>query len=224
MALQEELEVQGNFFFRYRGMLPIFILLLGVAAYVVHVEHLMLRQPFTNLYNYCCLAITIFGLLIRIYAVGHSPTNTSGRNTNGQLADELNTTGIYSIVRHPLYVGNFFMWLGVGLLSQNSWFIVAFVFMYWVYYERIMFAEEQYLRNKFGFPYVSWAQKTPAFIPNFSRFIKPATLFNARKAIRQEKTGIMLIFVVYFIFDEVNRNIVADKMGLKNRQVFPAGF
>ena len=33
--------------------------------------------------------------------------NTSGRNTHDQVADSLNTSGIYSIVRHPLYVGNF---------------------------------------------------------------------------------------------------------------------
>jgi len=82
------------------------------------------------------------GLFIRAYAVGHTPANTSGRNTKEQLADELNTTGIYSMVRHPLYLGNFFMWLGAAVLTKNGWFIVAFILLYWIYYERIMFAEE----------------------------------------------------------------------------------
>jgi len=101
--------------------------------------------------------ISLCGLAIRVYTVGHTPANTSGRNTAGQLAESLNTTGIYSLVRHPLYLGNFFMWLGVALLIANFWFVIAFVFAYWIYYERIMFAEEQFLRTKFGPTYVEWA-------------------------------------------------------------------
>ena len=56
------------------------------------------------------LAVSLLGEAIRIITVGHAPRNTSGRNTTeGQVADVINTSGIYSIIRHPLYVGNFLL-------------------------------------------------------------------------------------------------------------------
>ena len=57
------------------------------------------------------LGVSLLGEAIRIFTVGYAPRNTSGRNTiTGQIADELNVTGIYSQLRHPLYLGNFLMW------------------------------------------------------------------------------------------------------------------
>jgi len=143
------------------------------------------------------------GLFIRIYTVGHTPANTSGRNVKKQLADELNTTGIYSIIRHPLYLGNFFMWLSIALLTENIWFIIIFVFVYWVYYERIMFAEEQFLRAKFGNTYLIWASRIPAFLPsfNFIQFKKPSVPFSWKKVLKKEKNGLFALFLIFCLFD-----------------------
>ncbi len=126
------------------------------------------------------LGVSLFGEAIRIYTVGFAPENTSGRNTEaGQIADELNMTGIYSLVRHPLYVGNFFMWLGPVLFLRSVVFAVFFVLVYWLYYERIMFAEEQFLRRKFGETYDKWSEKVSAFIPGFEGIYKAlASLFS----------------------------------------------
>ncbi len=203
MALQEELEKQGNFLFVYRGHLPIIIFAIGaVVLYFTRAESLpFLNEAQDNLLDYSAFIISLLGLFIRAYTVGRAAPNTSGRNTTeGQVADDVNTTGIYSIVRHPLYVGNFFMWLGVAMLTQNFWFLVAYIFLYWVYYERIMFAEEQFLRRKFGEKYVLWASQTPAFIPCFKKWKSNALPFNLKKAVRQEKTGFFLLTVVmYFL-------------------------
>ena len=73
------------------------------------------------------------------------------------------------MVRHPLYLGNFFMWLGVAMLTENTWFSIAFVLFYAFYYERIMYAEESFLRAKFGKTYLDWAAQVPAFIPSFTK-------------------------------------------------------
>ena len=190
------------------------ILILTIFAYVLHLQH----SPVTRInaedeyYGYICLSITLTGFGIRIYTVGYSPENTSGRNTKSQIADELNTKGIYSVVRHPLYVGNFLMWFGVALLTQNTWFILAFIFMYWVYYERIMFAEEQFLRKKFGKYYLQWAGITPAFIPNFKRYQRSGSRFQIKKVLKQEKTGFFLIFLMYFLFDEIGADIIHNRI------------
>ena len=141
MALQEELKTQGDFLFKNRSYLPLIFLVVGIMVFA-YKEYNEIETPNTWLeesYEYVCLFVSLFGLLIRIITVGHTPKGTSGRNTKeGQLADELNTTGIYSLVRHPLYLGNFFMWLGVAMLTENVWFTVAFLLLYAFYYERIM--------------------------------------------------------------------------------------
>lgn len=216
MPLQEEMEQQGNFLFRYRGVLPVGILLLSIIPYILQVKVLLENgnSAFDGLYPYFCLAITLLGFGIRVYTVGFTPDKTSGRNTKEQIAEELNITGIYSLVRHPLYVGNFFMWWGIALLTQNPWFILAFIFMYWVYYERIMFAEEQFLRKKFGNAYLNWAKETPAFMLRFRKFKKPLAKFNITKVIRQEKTGFFLIFLVYFLFYEIGSSIAQNKISI----------
>ncbi len=172
-----------------------------------------------------CLAVCLFGLLIRIYTVGYTPANTSGRNTaEGQVADVVNTTGIYSTVRHPLYVGNFFMWLGIAMLTENLWFVVAFCLMYWVYYERIMYAEEQFLRKKFAERYTDWAARTPAFIPSFKNFKKPSIPFSIKKVLKNEKNGLLAIFVLIYLFELVALAIDGQLEASWNQGIWFYGF
>jgi len=210
MALQEELESQGNFLFKYRGTLPLVILVVALGILfesAINSPGIHTDSEF-SIYTFISLGVAFFGLIFRMYTVGHTPKHTSGRNTEEQVADVLNSTGIYSTVRHPLYVGNFFMWLGVGMLTMNLWFLVAFTFFYWVYYERIMFAEEQFLRRKFGDAYLFWAEKTPAFWPSFKNFKTPAVKFSWAKVIRKEKNGLLAIFVCFFCFQLFTQSII----------------
>jgi protein-S-isoprenylcysteine O-methyltransferase Ste14 len=214
MALQEELEKQGNWLFRYRGVLPLIILSIGTMMYLrteIYPETFVLEEtPYEIYYETCCLLVSLFGLAIRVYTVGYTPKNTSGRNVSGQLAEVLNTSGSYSIVRHPLYVGNFFMWLGPALMSAHFWFIIAFCLLYWIYYERIMFAEEQFLRRKFNESYTRWAEKTPAFIPRFRNFIKPELSFSWKKVLTKEKNGLAAVFLIFFVFDFIGELVKGE--------------
>jgi protein-S-isoprenylcysteine O-methyltransferase Ste14 len=202
MALQEELEKQGNWLFRYRGILPLFLLVSGIIVYTLTNLHqdLFIHLNGTIYHKWFCLFIGLIGLLIRVFTVGFTPANTSGRNTRTQLADELNKTGIYSIVRHPLYLGNFFMWLSIALLTENGWFVIVFILAYWIYYERIMFAEEQFLRKKFGDTYLIWSAQVPAFLPSFdfSEFKKPGVRFSWKKVVKKEKNGLFALFLIFF--------------------------
>lgn len=200
MALQEEMEQQGNWLFRYRSYLPIIILFIALGVFLYEKKSASLC-PTTLYFQMACLLISLVGLVIRIYTVGYTPKNTSGRNVEGQVAEFLNTSGIYSVVRHPLYLGNFFMWLGPAALTANSWFIIAFCFFYWVYYERIMFAEEQFLRRKFGTVYEDWAKKTPAFFPACKKIISSQLTFSWKKVLKKEKNGLAAVFLIFTLFD-----------------------
>ncbi|MBI1987594.1 MAG: hypothetical protein HYS70_04535 [Nitrospinae bacterium] len=82
-----------------------------------------------------CLLVSMLGLSVRILTSGTVPAGTSGRNTKRQKADALNTTGVYSIVRHPLYLGNYLIALGVSLFPR-SWFLPIIVSLAFILYTR----------------------------------------------------------------------------------------
>lgn len=206
MALQEEFENQGNWLFKYRSYLPLIILVIGTILYLraeIYPETSFIKNSYFEIYyETFALIISLLGLFIRVYTVGYSPKNTSGRNTKeGQVADTLNTTGIYSLVRHPLYLGNFLMWLGPAMLTGHLWFIVSFILFYWIYYERIMYSEEQFLRNKFGKVYLEWSKNVPAFIPKINNFKKADLTFSLKKVLKKEKNGFFALFLIFCFLD-----------------------
>ncbi|MDR1153218.1 MAG: isoprenylcysteine carboxylmethyltransferase family protein [Bacteroidales bacterium] len=200
MALQEEFEKQGSWLFKHRSYLPLFCLLGGLALYFLDNAPGVHQVKYQTWYETGCLCFSVIGLVIRIFTVGYTAKNTSGRNTSGQLADSLNTTGIYSMVRHPLYLGNYFMWTGFALLTCNAWFVIVYSLAYWLYYERIMFAEEQYLRGKFGDTYLRWAENTPAFLPGLRKFRRSDLSFSMKKVLRKEKNGFCALFLLFALF------------------------
>ena len=200
MSLAKELNKQGNLLFKYRGTLPLIILTVALLVFVLKLQAPNALVTY-HYYAFGCLAIALFGQFIRLITVGYTADLTSGRNTEGQLANVLNTKGIYSIVRHPLYLGNFFMWLGLCLLTQDLWFTIAFILIYWVYYERIMFAEEAFLINKFGDTYLEWASSRPAFWPNFNIWKSSTSNFNWKKILLNEKNGITALFSLFWLFN-----------------------
>jgi protein-S-isoprenylcysteine O-methyltransferase Ste14 len=199
MALVHEFERSGNWLFRRRSWLPIILVVTGIfTMYLTNRQAILFNIRIELVY----LFISLFGEAIRVYTVGFVPANTSGRNTAaGQIADELNTKGIYSIVRHPLYVGNFFMWLGPVLFIRSTLFVVFFVLIYWLYYERIMFAEEQFLRRKFGDDYDKWSEKVNAVIPRFKGYIKSSLPFSVKNVLKREHNSFVNIFLIYIIMD-----------------------
>jgi protein-S-isoprenylcysteine O-methyltransferase Ste14 len=209
MALLEEFESQGNWLFQRRSFLPIIICIPLLIIYVIQIA-IYKQMCYSELQTFLEIgfAISLIGLIIRIYTIAYTAHNTSGRNTANQVADSINTTGIYSIVRHPLYFSNYIIWLGVFISVGNVYFIVILSLIFWIYYERIMFAEEQYLRKKFQKNYTNWANSTNAFIPNFKNFKKPQTNFNHKKVIKKEKDGLVSIAIVFTVLDTISQLLI----------------
>jgi protein-S-isoprenylcysteine O-methyltransferase Ste14 len=194
MALAEEFRSQGNWLFRWRSYLPLLLLaLVGVA--VQQIQYPFGRLWIHDIWEEMCLGISFFGLLIRVVAVGYAPARTSGRNKSKQVADALNTTGIYSVVRHPLYFGNFLIGFGISLVAWVWWLPVIYTLAFSLYYERIMFAEEAFLRSEFGGEFDAWAAATPAFWPRFWQWRRPALGFSVRNALRREYTGLLVVIL-----------------------------
>lgn len=203
MALIEEMERSGNKLFRSRSYLPLVLYIMAMLVIFSGVELHADHRSFA--WSIICLSVGLLGQLIRALTIGYTPKGTSGRNTKeGQVAESLNTAGIYSLVRHPLYLGNFFMWLGLILYVGNWWFTVICSLLFWVYYERIMFAEEAFLRRKFGSAYLFWSEKTPAFFPNFKKFKKAEVPFSMRNVLKREYNGFFAMFLSFALINALH--------------------
>ena len=212
MALAEDLERSGNWLFRWRGWLPL-IALAVLLLDLRHYRYLGGSRRVDELWELGCFLVATFGLCIRAHVVGHAPKDTSGRNAREQRAASLNTTGLYSVVRHPLYLGNFFIFLGTISFVHAWWPAVACLLGFCMYYERIMFAEEQFLRARFGRGYEDWAAATPAIIPNLRSWKRPDLPFSLRNVLRREYNNAFSVVLAMFILDTASDSVVAHRFG-----------
>jgi protein-S-isoprenylcysteine O-methyltransferase Ste14 len=201
MALREDYEKFGQWLFRYRSYVPLVLLPLYIVILYIRRNTL---GDFINDYDwtFLCFMVGSIGMLIRIFAVGFSAPMTSGRNVKKQVANSINKTGIYSLIRHPLYLGNSFIWLGLAMRLKIWWLVLLVMTYYWFYYEKIMFTEEEFLRKKFGEEYEEWANRTPALMPDFKHWVKPEGKFSLKKIIRKENDGVYA-FVMNLFFIEL---------------------
>lgn len=202
MALIHSFESSGNFLFRYRGQIPVVLFLLAIPTiYFTNYTWIETQGWVYWLILGLSVGLSFLGLVIRAIAIGTSNKNTSGRNTKEQVAEALNTKGIYSTMRHPLYVGNYFMWIGIVVYTMNIWFVLLVSLAFWLYYERIMFAEERFLERKFGDQYLQWSLKVPAFIPSWKNYEKTDIPFSMKTILRREYSGVTATILGFLFVD-----------------------
>ncbi len=111
MALLHSFESNGLKLFRYRGQIPLLVFLIGI-PYLYFTDFSWLNADRELILGGVGALVTLLGIIFRAYIVGTTPRGTSGRNREEQVAETCNTTGVYYIVRHPLYVGNYLMCAG----------------------------------------------------------------------------------------------------------------
>jgi protein-S-isoprenylcysteine O-methyltransferase Ste14 len=220
MALREQLEKQGQWIFKWRSYFPFIITPVCLIA-LRHSDYLERAVgPLAELlWEILCILISFTGLLLRCLTVGYVPKGTSGRNTQKQMADSLNTTGMYSVVRNPLYVSNFAMILGLLLFVEVWWFAVIGAIFFWFIYERIIFTEEEYLRKKFGEEFLAWADKTPVFIPHFKNWQKQSMSFSAKTVLRREHSTMFALVATFTVGEILGDLFSQGKIALEPRWV-----
>lgn len=216
MPLREEWEAQGTWLFRWRSYFPVvFFVIMGLAA--IDFDYAGNSHAAQEAWMVACLAVSSLGLVVRALVVGYTPRGTSGRNTAaGQIAESLNVAGMYSVVRHPLYLGNFLIWVGIPLFFHDPWMLAVFCLGFWLYYERIMYAEEEFLRRKFGQDYVRWASSTPAFIPRLHGWVQPLLAFSWRNVLRREYTALFGILMAFGVLEVLEHAIVERRLEIES--------
>src|SRR5262245_10141899 len=200
-VLVNDMERNGHWLFRYRNHLPLLLVPLMAIA-LRHSEGIERRfgGVAEGVWEGLCIAVTLAGFAIRCLVVGYSFPGASGRNSRAQQAVSLNTRGMYSVVRHPLYLGNFLMMVGAISLIEVWWLTLVAVLAFLLYYERIIVAEEAFLANRFGSRYQEWASVTPAFIPAITRWQTPRVPFSVKRVlVRESPTFAQIVVVITMI-------------------------
>jgi protein-S-isoprenylcysteine O-methyltransferase Ste14 len=156
----------GNFFFKYRNQLFIFLyaLLLIPSPELFKVEKF--GQDYWFLSFYIGLFVTTAGIVIRGLTIGLTFIERGGKDLKIH-ADALITRGLFTHCRNPLYVGNNLMLLGLGILSNSLIYVLIVVPVFLFIYQAIVLAEENFLKQKFGTQYTEYCATVNRWLPNF---------------------------------------------------------
>jgi len=136
--------------------------------------------------------ITLLGAGLRLWAAGHIDKGRA-----------LTRGGPYAHSRNPLYLGSFFMALGVLIGGQGYLLLLPFALFFIAFYYPVMKAEEQELRAGYGEQFDRYAGTVPFFVPRLrstgaggSKFEWPRVLRN-----REHRTALgLLVAEVILIF------------------------
>jgi len=110
------------------------------------------------------IILMIYGEMIRFWALGFMEKK----------GKKLAMSGPYAFVRNPLYVGNFFLGLGIVIMVWNWVIFVLFLVGFLGIYAGTVRGEEKHLREMFGQTFEDYCKNVPAFIPRLSPYDAPA--------------------------------------------------
>ena len=131
MALIHSFENSGNYLFKHRGQLPVVLFIL-VVPFMYFTDYSAIQDSTRSFLSWLAIAVSFSGFMVRAWAIGTTPKGTSGRNTEEQVAESLNSKGIYSTMRHPLYFGNYLMWIGIVIFTYNFYFFLVVSLAFWI--------------------------------------------------------------------------------------------
>jgi protein-S-isoprenylcysteine O-methyltransferase Ste14 len=200
MTILEQFLRDGDRLFRWRSHFPLLMVPVLVAGVIER------PQPFSSMvveraWEVLAVLVALAGVALRVWAVGTAPSGTSERSTTSPRASQLRTSGLYSMLRHPLYLANGLMGLGIALFP-GIWYLPPIVVLgTLLYYERIAAREEQFLTQQFGSEFHAWADRVPAIVPAFGQRVPSIQPMSWRKVLRGEFHGLLVVAASVFVLD-----------------------
>jgi protein-S-isoprenylcysteine O-methyltransferase Ste14 len=163
----------STFLFRHRSYTPIPLLAILIAASRTTPAALLAGA-----------SVAAIGEGIRVWALRHTGPKT--RTHRKIRVDDLVMTGPYSIVRNPLYVGNFILGTGMCVASGLPAIIPVFVVLFGIQYALIIRAEEEFLRGAIGDPYRVYCEQVPRILPRIHGYRAGDRRFPFREILPRE--------------------------------------
>ena len=148
------------------------------------------------------LSIVLIGEFLRLWGVSIAGSET--RTTGPVGGTFLITTGPFSYLRNPLYLGNMLMYSGVGVMANAMFpWLVCLAFLYFLWqYSLIVRLEEKHLLLKFGDEYQRYCQSVPRFFPTLNKYApgaNPQPELDWRRGIVSEKRTLQAIGVLIIL-------------------------
>ena len=163
--MQRALDMAGAVFFRLRSFAPLPVIFLGMSlSWRSHVRPGPGGPDVDVALNLVGLTLCVLGAAIRFITVGSVPAGTSSQSRQMH-SHALNTEGPYAVVRHPLYLGNGFITVGLLAIAHEPWAWALGLTYFLVSHGLIIRAEEALLRRTFTTQYDAWASGVPRWLP-----------------------------------------------------------
>lgn len=176
----------GKFLFRYRSFFP-----------VPYFSFLLIVIKFSWGIYLLGSSIIIVGLFIRFLSQGYAGVWMRGNKISG---DYILDKGSFSIMRHPLYFGNFLIGFGFTLCANfyENFLLPIYSFIFFLYYLAIILEEERYLERKFREEFLEYKKRVPAFFPEVWKW--RSGKFSKEQGLKMEKSTHLTILLTYLIF------------------------
>lgn len=200
-------------YFLYFGLVVISILYVRTEMN----PHLFILEdtPYEIYYEMFAFFVSLIGFTLRFFTLAYNKERSlSIQEHPDREISEMNTTGIYSVMRHPFHVGNFLLCMGPVLWTGNYFFIALFFSAYWIFFTEIIELEEYFMEKKFGNTFTEWKSNTPAYFPKIRNFKKSDFKFKWKKILLKEIEILFLLMVVYISFEILGELIEDDKIEL----------
>jgi protein-S-isoprenylcysteine O-methyltransferase Ste14 len=106
---------------------------------------------------FAALAVSLFGEAIQLWCFASLQKN-----------QVLAANGPYALVRNPMYLGRYFLLLGMLMLLGSGWPLAAFTIVYYFYMVNRVRREEALLAPTFGEAYARYCAAVPRFLPRLT--------------------------------------------------------
>ena len=111
------------------------------------------------------LFLTIWGLLMIILGAFFWVSAVKSRIDEKIKSNQLETSGIYGIVRHPIYAAFLYASTGIILISNNLYLLILPI-VYWIFLSiSLQKTEEKWLIDLYGDDYIKYSKKVNRFFP-----------------------------------------------------------
>jgi protein-S-isoprenylcysteine O-methyltransferase Ste14 len=100
---------------------------------------------------------------IVLFAVGIIITNIAMISFSKTAIDEPVTTGLYRYSRHPVYIGIFVQYIGIGIASASGLFLLLIIVSI-ILSILVVPAEERFCCEKYGDAYREYMKRTPRWL------------------------------------------------------------
>ncbi|MFZ2633751.1 MAG: isoprenylcysteine carboxylmethyltransferase family protein [Desulfosalsimonadaceae bacterium] len=142
------------------------------------------------------LLVSILGEALQIWCMATIKTKKS-----------LTITGPYMFVRNPMYIGRYFLILGILMMTGSIWLMLIATAIYYFYMVNRVNREEKILLELFGEDYEQFRRDVPSYLPTFRRFDKNQLRSWNAESIKQNSvitnmiaTGVCYIVLFLFTF------------------------